>query len=162
MQSLADPRAEREALFAELRAMPRFLADRFAALSAEVARRGGPEGTFSPVEQCWHLADLEAEGFGARIRRLLGEERPFLPDFDGARLARERSYAAKSLGEGLEAFRAARQSNLALLQAVPEDGWSRKGVQEGVGEVTLADLPRLMCEHDASHKAEIKAWGPSA
>lgn len=141
--------------------MPRFLADRFATLSAEVARRGGPEGTFSPVEQCWHLADLEAEGFGARIRRLLAEERPFLPDFDGARLARERNYAAKSLGAGLEAFRAARQSNLALLQAVPEGGWSRQGVQEGVGEITLADLPRLMCEHDASHKAEIDTWSLS-
>ncbi len=150
--------AERQALLAELEAMPEFLTGRFVDLSAEEARRGGPDGTFSPVEQCWHLADLESEGFGARIRRLLSEERPFLPDFDGARVARVRNYRARSLVEGLQAFRAARESNLALLRSVRDEAWSRGGVQEGVGEVRLSDIPRLMREHDASHKAEIVAW----
>jgi hypothetical protein len=27
-----------------------------------------------------------------------------------------------------------------------------------VGQLTLSDIPRLMHEHDASHKAEIIAW----
>lgn len=35
------------------------------------------------------MADLEREGFGARLQRLLGEVDPFLPDFDGDRAARE-------------------------------------------------------------------------
>lgn len=48
--------------------MPAFLTERFAPLSAEEARVPGPDGGFSPVEQCWHLADLEREGFGTRIR----------------------------------------------------------------------------------------------
>jgi len=147
-----------QALLAGLEAMPEFLADRFGDLSAEAARRGGPDGTFSPVEQCWHLADLESEGFGARIRLLLREERPFLPDFDGARVARERDYRARSLAEALRAFRAARESNVALLRSLPEEACSRGGVQEGVGEVVLSDIPRLMHEHDASHRAEIIAW----
>jgi hypothetical protein len=149
---------EREALLSELEAMPDFLAGRFGALSAETAREAGPAGTFSPVEQCWHLADLEAEGFGSRLRLLLSEPRPFLPDFDGARIARERNYRAKGLAEGLRAFRDARQSNLKLLRGVSEVDWSRGGVQEGVGEVTLADVARLMHDHDASHQAEIVAW----
>ena len=158
--SRAEPHAgpEREALFAELEEMPDFLADRLGAASADLACQAGPGETFSPVEQCWHLADLEAEGFGARIRLLLSELKPFLPDFDGARVARERNYRAKGLAEGLAAFRAARQSNLVLLRGVSEAGWSRSGVQEGVGEVTLADLPRLMRDHDGSHRAEIVAW----
>jgi uncharacterized damage-inducible protein DinB len=149
---------EREALLAELAAMPDFLAASLGALSADVARQAGPGEAFSPVEQCWHLADLEAEGFGSRIRLLLSEQRPFLPDFDGARVARERNYRARGLAEGLAAFRAARQSNLALLRGVSAAGWSRCGVQEGVGEVTLADIPRLMRDHDGSHRAEIVAW----
>lgn len=150
--------AEQEALLAELEAMPGFLSTTFGSLSAEVALRGGPGGTFSPVEQCWHLADLEYEGFGARIRLLLAEEQPFLPDFDGARVARERNYSARSLLGGLQAFQAARQSNVALLRTVPDEAWARGGVQEGVGEVKLSDIPRLMHEHDISHKAEIVAW----
>ena len=149
---------KRDELLAELAAMPDFLADSLGALSADPARHAGPGETFSPVEQCWHLADLEAEGFGARIRLLLSAPRPFLPDFDGARVARERNYRTKGLADGLAAFRAARQANLALLRGVSEAGWSRGGVQEGVGEVTLADIPRLMRDHDGSHRAEIAAW----
>jgi hypothetical protein len=145
-------------VFAELAAMPAFVTERLGGLPARRRQRGGPDGTFSPVEQCWHLADLESEGFGARIRLLQSEARPFLPDFDGTRVARERDYRARSLTEGLDAFRAARQANLALLRAVADTDWSRAGVQEGVGEVTLADLPRLMRDHDASHRAEIIAW----
>jgi hypothetical protein len=149
---------EREALFAELAAMPEFVADALGSLGEAAAVEGGPGGTFSPVEQCWHLADLEAEGFGARIRLLLRETRPFLPDFDGARVARDRDYTARSLAEGLAAFREARRANLALLRSVAEADWLRAGVQEGVGEVTLADVPGLMKAHDESHRAEIRAW----
>jgi hypothetical protein len=150
--------AEREELLARLEAMPGFLTEKLGALPAEEAVRPGPDETFSPVEQCWHLADLEAEGFGARVRLLLGEEQPFLPDFDGGRLARERNYRARSLAEGLRSFRVARQGNLALLRTLPDVSWSRSGVQEGVGKVTLADVVRLIGDHDASHKAEINAW----
>lgn len=154
METLPEP----EGLLADLETMPEFMAGTLGDVPAEAARQGGPDGTFSPVEQCWHLADLESEGFGARIRLLLREDRPFLPDFDGARVARERNYRAKSLGEGLQAFRAARMANVALLRTVPEEAWARTGVQEGIGEVKLSDIPRLMHEHDVSHKAEILAW----
>jgi hypothetical protein len=115
------------------------------------------EGGFSLVEQAWHLADLEREGFGARIERLLAEDQPFLPDFDGARLARERDYRSRPLAAGVAAFAAARAANLRRLRAVPEEAWTRAGTQEGVGRVTLGDLPRLMLEHDDSHRAEIAA-----
>ena len=149
---------ERHAVLAELATMPAFLEERFGTLSPEAARRAGPHDTFSPVEQCWHLADLEVEGFGARIRRLASEESPALPDFDGARIARERDYRSRALPPALRAFRAAREENLATLRSLAEDAWARSGVQEGVGKVTLADVPRLMREHDRSHRAEIDEW----
>jgi DinB family protein len=159
MKYLSLSRPEREVLWKDLEAMPEFLRDRFSSLSDEAARAPGPGGAFSPVEQCWHLADLEREGFGARIRRLLDEDDPYLPDFDGARLARERDYRSRSLGDGLAAFRAERASNLALLRSVSSEQWSRGGRQEGVGRVAICDLPSMMAEHDASHRAEIDAWG---
>ena len=143
---------------AALQAMPDFLAERFASLSTHDARRPGPDDAFSPVEQCWHLADLEREGFGVRIRRLLEEEEPFLPDFDGARLARERQYGSRSIAEGLAAFRRERDANLAALRSVEREQWTRAGTQEGVGRVALCDLPSMMAEHDDAHRAEIEAW----
>jgi len=148
---------ERDALWRELEDMPRFLAERFVALTPEESTTSGPDGTFSPVEQSWHLADLEREGFGVRIQRLLRENHPLLPDFDGARLAIERGYNEKSLGKGIEAFREARLANIAALRPLEVEDWSRAGTQEGVGEVSLCDLPLMMAEHDAAHKSEIGA-----
>ena len=159
MRYLRQTRDERAALMDRLRAMPDFLAERFASLSADEAARPGPGDAFSPVEQCWHLADLEREGFGARIRKLLEEEDPFLPDFDGARLARERQYRSRSLQEGLATFRSGREANLAALRSVEREQWTRAGTQEGVGRVALCDLPSMMAEHDEAHLAEIEAWG---
>lgn len=158
MKYLRLDRQERKALMDGLGEMADFLAARFASLPADEAARGGPDATFSPVEQCWHLADLEREGFGARIRRLLDEDAPFLPDFDGARLARERDYRSRSVNEGLAAFRAQREANLTLLRDLSGEQWLRAGTQEGVGPVALCDLPAMMSEHDASHRAEIEAW----
>ena len=145
------------ALVQELEGMPFELEAAAGRLDDVQARTPPSPGAFSLVEHAWHLADLEREGFGLRIRRLLAEDDPFLPDFDGARVAEERDYRSKSLADGLAAFRRARGENLAALRAVPEEAWGRAGRQEGVGKVCLRDLPRLMREHDDSHRAEIAA-----
>ena len=113
---------EQDSLLADLEAMPDYLATTFAALSPAEAALAGPDGALAPVEQCWHLADLEREGYGLRIERLLREVDPVLADFDGARLARERAYRSRSLTEGLAAFRHARSRNLARLRAPGNDG----------------------------------------
>jgi hypothetical protein len=145
-----------DATLLALEAMPAFLEQ--AALTLEGRPTRGPAGGgFSIVEHAWHLADLEREGFGVRLRRLLTEEDPALPDFDGARLARERSYAARPLGGGVGAFATARAANLAVLRSVPDEAWAWAGRQAGVGLVTLGDISRLMREHDDAHRAEIGA-----
>jgi len=148
--------ADLDATLRALETMPAFLQRAAHTLEGE-ATRGPSAGGFSIVEHAWHLADLEREGFGTRLRRLLTEDDPELPDFDGARLARERSYRERPLAAGLAAFMAARAANLAVLRSVPAESWAWAGRQEGVGAVTLGDIPRLMREHDDSHRAEIDA-----
>jgi hypothetical protein len=153
--------SEREEVLKQLEGMPGFLAERFRSLTAREGSEPGRGDTFSPVEQCWHLADLEREGFGVRIRRLLAEDDPRLPDFDGARVAQERGYKGRSLEEGLVSFREARAANLSLLRSLSSrdsTGWSRQGTQEGVGRVALGDIPDRMAQHDAAHRAEILDW----
>ena len=157
MKYLRLARIEKDTLWRELEEMPDFLAERFASLRPEQRRMRGADGTFSPVEQSWHLADLEREGFGIRIERLLREDHPLLPDFDGARMAEKHHYNTKSLEEGIAAFREARSANLAAFRLLDTEHWLRTGTQEGVGEVSLCDLPLMMAEHDAAHKAEIRS-----
>lgn len=158
MQYLGLETSAREELLEKLASMPSYLEAELGGLSATDAAAPGPDDGFAPVEQCWHLADLEREGYGLRLRRLLAESDPLLPDFDGARIARERQYRSLSLLAGLQAFREARQANLELLRSVAPSDWERAGRQEGVGAVALCDVPAMMAEHDASHRAEIEAW----
>lgn len=145
-----------DGMFEELQTMP----GRLEAAARQIGPDrwlSAPAGEFCMIEQAWHLADLEREGYGERIRRLLAEDDPRLPDFDGARVAADRQYRSKSLKDGLAAFAAARAANLGLLRSAPDGAWSRAGTQDGVGRVTLRDVPRMMCEHDESHRAEIAA-----
>ena len=156
--AVAATAADLAALLAELSGMPEFLAARLGSLGSEEAALPGRTGAFSPVEHCWHLADLEREGYAVRMKRLLHESEPRLPDFDGARLAEERQYRRKTLAEGLRAFGEARRSNILALRALDPVEWSRRGSQEGIGGICVSDLPRMMAEHDRVHKAEIDTW----
>lgn len=158
MQYMKLNTTQREELLASLNSMPEYLREIYAGLTSEQARTSGPDGAFSPVEQVWHLADLECEGFGVRIQRLLTESEPHLPDFDGTKIAAERNYRSLSLEEGLLAFTEARRKNLAALPAINSPRWSHSGTQEGVGSVSLCDVPNFMLQHDSAHRAEIEAW----
>jgi len=158
MQYLALKHDEQIGLLAGLEEMPAFLESAFGSLKADEAVVRAADGTFSPVEQCWHLADLEREGFRSRIGRLLREDDPELPDFDGTRIAEERRYRRLSLADGLRAFRTARAETLALLRTIEGETWKRAGRQEGVGAVMLCDLPSMIAQHDAAHRGEIEAW----
>ena len=123
-----------------------------AQVPAELVRvRSGP---FALVEHVWHMADLERE-FAERIRRLLGEADPFLPDFDGERVAKERQYLTLDLAAGLTAFASAREETLRFLGAVASEAWARCGRQEGVGAVSLAEMPGRIVDHDRAHLNEI-------
>ena len=158
MKYLMLTRMDQERLWSELHAMPDFLEASFRSLSRQEAGAPGPNDAFSPVEHCWHLADLEREGYAVRIRRLQAEANPRLPDFDGAQIARERNYKALSLAEGMEMFRDARLRNMAMLRTLGGADWTRRGEQEGVGAVALCDIPAMMAEHDAAHRQEIREW----
>jgi hypothetical protein len=96
-------------LFDRLLAMPALVARAAAALAPQARRARAPGGGgFSLVEHAWHLADLEREGYGTRITRILSEEEPRLPDFDGDRVARERCYQELDPELGVRVFTDAR------------------------------------------------------
>jgi hypothetical protein len=148
---------ELEAIVGRLEAMIECVSRAVAAVGPARATERTAGGGFSLVENVWHLADLEREGYAARLTRLRHEPEPALPDFDGDRLAVERDYQSLSLERGLAAFIRARRDNLAALRSIVGDEWDRAGTQDGVGRVRLEDVPRMMLRHDAGHRAEIQA-----
>ena len=137
--------------------MPAAVAEAARRLPGSVVSDRPEGGGFAMIEHVWHLADLETDAYEARIRRILEEDEPELPGFDGEAVAAKRKYRALRLKDGLKKFSEARERNLAALSSLEGDAWQRAGVQEGVGKVTLRDMPRMMHEHDLSHRREIEA-----
>ena len=150
-------RRQLETLLVTLESTPALLERASSELPASLATRRPAGGGFSLVENVWHLAELEREGYDQRIRRLLAEDDPALANFDGDRLATERCYQERDLADGLAAFAEARRENLATLRDLRSSDWKRRGTHETMGRVAMADLPRMMAEHDRSHTDDIAA-----
>jgi hypothetical protein len=124
---------------------------------SESALRSAPAGGgFAPIEDAWHLRDIEAEGHFLRIRRILAEERPVLASIDGERLARERHYSERELGTALDEFAQYREASVELLGPLPEEAWSRTAIFED-RVISLRELVTAMAEHDESHLAPLAA-----
>lgn len=149
-------RRDLETLLLTLESTPVLLGRAARALSPAEVTRKSDAGGFSFIENVWHLADLEREAYAPRIRRLLAEEEPFLSNFDGDRVARERAYQRRDLAEGLRLFSDARHTNVEKLRTLSPSDWNRAGTQESVGRITLGDVPRMMAEHDRAHTQEIR------
>ena len=113
------------------------------------------EWEFSMLEHVCHLRDIEVDGYAARVKRILSEDGPLLPDIDGSRLARERDYNSQNLALALQAFSQARALNIETLRNVREDQLEREGNLEGVGTITLWQLLNLQREHDQEHLREL-------
>ncbi len=103
---------EQRDFLAELASMADFLEQSFASLPASELTCNGADGSFSPIEHVWHLADLEQQSFAERIRRLQQEAYPQLEDFAGAQIAHEGQYKNRSWKQGITAFRDTRDANL--------------------------------------------------
>ena len=135
--------------------MPGFLRGVAERLTGEEQRlRLSGEG-FSLLEHVCHLRDLELEGYRVRIERMLCEDRPPLPDFDGAKVARERNYPGESLPRALEGFTTARAHDLGVVANLTALQLGRTGVLDPVGEITIGGLLARMCAHDEEHREQI-------
>jgi len=153
---------KRSRLVRDLEATPARVAALLARVPAcDVAARPQPDAS-SAREQAHHLRDIDAEGFALRLRRMLEESEPFLPDVDGARLALERRYNATPHETALAAFVATRAECVARLERLADAEWSRRGVLEGVGSITVEQLVERWLEHDRAHLAELEALAGGA
>ena len=126
-------------------------------LSADAARVKPTANEFSALEQVCHLRDIEREGYGVRLRRLLAEDDPALADINGAQLAIERNYQQQDLAAALTDFTQARRENVARARALTSVELARTGTLEGVGQINTARLLEMMRAHDEEHLAELNA-----
>ena len=134
---------------------PILLRDLFKRLDAAKMRVKPNPSLFSPLEDAWHLCDIEREGYLVRIRRILTEELPVLENLDGDRIAIERRYNELELPAAIEGFAAARAASLSLLQGLAAQAWERRAQFEN-RVIDLKTLIDMMVEHDQGHLLSIQ------
>lgn len=146
-----------EDLIRFIAATPDLLAAFLADVSSLDSRWQPATDEFSIIEHICHLRDIEVEGYTERLNRMLGEDRPSMPDLDGGRLAIERDYQRQDLMSSFNAFVSARTGNLQTMKLLNGDQLQREGVLEGVGSLTIAKLLSMMQEHDEGHLDELRS-----
>ncbi|MBI2886809.1 MAG: DinB family protein [Chloroflexi bacterium] len=113
------------------------------------------ENEWSIKEVLCHLRDA-AEVYGLRLRRIAMEENPFLPAFDQDAYARDRDYQAEIAPAALMTYAQHRQATCDLLRALPQEGWSRAGVHEEAGQMTLREMAERVVNHELEHLEQLR------
>ena len=140
---------------AKLGSTPRQAEELVRGLTEEQLSWRASENCFSLRENVLHLRDIDREGYEQRVRLVLGQDCPTLPDVDGGRLRVERNYNAQPLPPALEDFGRSREASVERLQALSEADLERKAEMLGVGVITLRRLLELWMEHDRGHLADM-------
>ncbi|MFN9785892.1 MAG: DinB family protein [Planctomycetia bacterium] len=117
-------------------------------------RRQPTPGAWSAHQVVAHLCDAEVM-FGARLRFIVAMDRPTIVGWDENLCATRLPHEAASTAELHEGWAALRALNLALLERLAPEAWSRVGLHSERGEESLSKLVHLHAAHDLVHEAQI-------
>jgi uncharacterized damage-inducible protein DinB len=104
-----------------------------------------------------HLADFEPV-FRERLERIVRENEPLLPDVDEEALAQINHYAQADPVECVARYTREREKTVAFLQTVPPQSWTRTGIREPHGAMSLDAVATLILAHDTYHLAQVAEY----
>ena len=121
---------------------------------AALRREPAPD-EWSAATVVGHLADAELV-YGVRLRLIVAEDRPLLTVFDEEAWADRFADVEDDPKETLARWRALRDSNLRLLDALVDGEWERTGVHQQKGILSVAAVVKMLAEHDRTHLDQIR------
>lgn len=108
------------------------------------------------TEVVCHLRDVEREVHQARFEALIQDDGAFLPGAVADDWVEERNYREQNGPLALEAFLAARQKTLSMLEGLSAKTWERRGQHSFFGPTTMHELLYLMVQHDEAHWEQLR------
>ncbi len=104
-----------------------------------------------------HLADMEAV-WNQRMRRMLDEANPGLPNVDENQLAIDHDYPHRDPYDSLVRFHAERADTLRILGGLSDAQWQRTGLIMERIPMTLETLAVHIAGHDGYHTGQVADW----
>ncbi len=148
------PASSRDALIDDfLSGLPR-LRRAVAGLDPEQLRARPVPGKWSTLEVVCHLADSD-QVWCHRMKRVIAEDRPLLIGYDETRFTATLPYHEADLEEELALMEGMRRELARILRGLPDSAWSRTGVHNERGLVTLEEMLQAETEHVPHHLAHI-------
>lgn len=148
---------EKDRLLWNLKSLPNELDDLLAGLDEETLRWRPIPNKWSIKEIMCHLRDMERHAYLERYRRMLTEENPLMPNVDQDRMAQENDYINQDAFATLKEFRALRQRTIETLEAASLEEWSRSGIHEHDGNLTVEQLVvKQIKGNDLNHLVQMK------
>jgi uncharacterized damage-inducible protein DinB len=148
------PASSRDAMIDDyLASLPR-LRRAVSDLSPEQLRARPVPGKWSTLDVVSHLVDSE-QAWCHRMKRVIAEDRPLLIGYDETRFTAALPYDEADLEEELTLLEKMRRQMARILRGLPESAWSRTGVHNERGLMTLEEMLRAEAEHVPHHLAHI-------
>ena len=126
----------------------------FTQLGAGRAEQAPAPGKWSPRQIVCHLADCEVV-FAYRLRQALAEPHHVIQPFDQDLWAAH--YSAYTAADALQAFRATRRWNLALIHTLRPEHSAKKLTHPERGEMSVHTIVETMAGHDLNHLKQLAA-----
>lgn len=134
---------------------PRQLRDAVAGMTDAELDARPIAGRMTTREVVCHIADFEPV-YAERMKRVLAEDSPPLRGGDPDQWRAALAYGSRNIGEELELVDVIRRQMARILREVPEAGWSRVGVHDEAGPLTLEALLTGITGHLPHHVAFIE------
>jgi|SRR5579884_4048217 len=123
-------------------------------LGSEGLEHSTAPGKWTAREILCHLADTEV-AFAFRLRQALAEPHHVIQPFDQDRWAA--TYAGYDADAAIETFSALRRWNVALIQSIPAEAFSKPVTHPERGQMTFQTVVETMAGHDLNHRRQLEA-----
>jgi hypothetical protein len=144
-----------ETLINDYAAGPQLLREAVRGMTREQLMARPVPGKWSTLEVICHIADFEIVG-ADRIKRVIAENQPTLPDGDEKAFAAALKYHDRELEEELQLIGSIRASTTRILRTLKDEDFGRIGQHTAAGPLTLQQLVERGAKHIGHHAAFIK------
>lgn len=129
---------------------PAALREAVRGMSAEQLGAQPVAGKWSTLQVVCHLADFEIVG-ADRIKRVIAEDRPTLPDGDENLFATRLGYERRDVEEELRVIESIRAQVTRILRGLKDEDFGRIGNHTAAGPLTLQQLVERKVNHIPHH-----------
>jgi hypothetical protein len=139
-----------DALINDFAAGPQLLREAVRGMNRDQLVARPVPGKWSTLEVVCHIADFEIVG-ADRIKRVIAQNQPTLPDGDEKAFAAALQYDHRELEEELQTIGGIRASTTRILRRLKEEDFARIGTHTAAGPLTLQQLVERMAKHIGHH-----------